>query len=123
MNNLTITLKTNYPLIWANFENFLEGSYPYQNVVQRLETYSFDLQVALLSTFLVSKKLSLKTSGLLTQEWDFFLKKVNSEKKVFVSDQKEFVCQKEMAIKVITQIFQALNTILLQTPSAEMADA
>ena len=100
--------------MWAKFEEYLEESYPGQKVIDKLEILSTEVQLALISSFLLSKKMSYHTNNVLKPDWDYFLKKMNNNKMVYIDYRRGYVSQKEEAFKVITNIFNTLNSILAE---------
>jgi hypothetical protein len=119
MNNLTLKLKTNFPFMWAKFEGFLEESYPGQELINKLEILSPEVQLALLSSFLLSKKMSFHTNNVLKSDWEYFLKKLNNNKMVYIDYRRGYVNQQEEAFKVITNIFNTLNSIIAEPADQE----
>lgn len=100
--------------MWAKFEEYLEESYPGQQVTNKLDILSPEVQLALISSFLLSKKMSYHTNNVLKPDWDYFLKKLNNNKMVYIDYRRGYVSQKEEAFKVITNIFNTLNSILAE---------
>src|SRR5688572_10699011 len=121
MNNLILKLKTNFPPMWKKFEEYLEESYPGQEVKEKMEDLSSEVKLALISSFLLSKKMSYHTNNVLQSDWDYFLKKLNSNKMVYIDYRRGFVCQQEEAFKVITNIFNTLNSLISQPAEQENA--
>jgi predicted nucleotidyltransferase len=120
MNNFIPKLKTNFPFMWAKFEVFLEDGFPSQDVINKLEILSPKIQLALLSSFLLSKKMSYHTNNVLKSDWKYFLKKLNNNKMVYIDYRRGYVDQQEEAIKVIINIFNTLNSILAEPAEKEM---
>ena len=112
MRNLASELKTDYPLIWKKFEGYLEESFPNQKVIFRIEHFSLETQIALISGFLLSKKMTLGTPKSLRTDWAYFLKKLTNNKMVFINPKSGYACQKSEALKAITNIFGSLNASL-----------
>jgi len=98
--------------MWAKFEAYLEESYPGQQVNEKLENLSAKVQMALISSFLLSKKMNYHTNNVLKPDWDYFLKKLNKNRMVYIDHRRGYVCQQEEAFKVITNIFNTLNSLI-----------